>query len=62
MKVDTRHSYYASEHGRVILVWSGRNPTVQECTAAVERQKQAISTYFPRQTYVVELGHLEAAS
>ena len=54
-----RHSYYQSTHGRIILVWSGREPTRQECDLAVERQKLAISRHFPRQVFEVELGHLE---
>ena len=62
MKIDTRHSHYDSDPGRVILVWRGRNPTMRECAAAVERQKQGIRMYFPNQLFVVSLGHLEAST
>lgn len=59
MKTDTRHTYFASDYGKVILVWSGRNPTMLECTVAVARQREAISKYFPKQLFVLNLGHLE---
>jgi len=59
MNTNLRHSYYQSLYGRIVLVWSGRDPTRLECDLAVEQRKLAISRHFPRQAFVLELGHLE---